>query len=128
MKQFDWEIPGVLTALSSAALLTVGCSEAPKADPVRQHNPLNPLESEESETTTPRFTPIELGMPTDTLNANPENNANRNAYFGDLHVHTNYSFDAFAFGTVASPYDAYRFARGESIKHPAGFDVQLRAP
>ena len=62
------------------------------------------------------------------MNANPENNANRNAYFGDLHVHTNYSFDAFAFGTVASPYDAYRFAKGESIKHPAGFDVQLRPP
>jgi hypothetical protein len=64
----------------------------------------------------------------DTLNANPESNAQRNAYFGDLHVHTNYSFDAYAFGTVASPYDAYRFAKGQAIKHPAGFDVQLRAP
>ena len=67
-------------------------------------------------------------MPPDTINANPASNANRNAYFGDLHVHTNYSFDAFAFGTVASPYDAYRFAKGEAIKHPAGFDVQLNAP
>ena len=67
-------------------------------------------------------------MPPETINANPEDNASRNAYFGDLHVHTNYSFDAFAFGTVASPYDAYRFAKGEAIKHPAGFDVQLRAP
>ena len=67
-------------------------------------------------------------MPPDTVNANPESNARRNAYFGDLHVHTNYSFDAFAFGTVASPYDAYRFAKGEAIEHPAGFDVQLRAP
>ncbi len=128
MKQLDWDIPRVLIALSSAALLTVGCSEAPKTDPVSQNSPLSPLESAESETTTPRFTPVELEMPADTLNANPENNANRNAYFGDLHVHTNYSFDAFAFGTVASPYDAYRFARGESIKHPAGFDIQLRAP
>ena len=51
-------------------------------------------------------------MPTETLNASPESNAARNAYFGDLHVHTNYSFDAFAFGTVASPFDAYRFAQG----------------
>ena len=82
----------------------------------------------EAEPTVPRFGGVELAMPADTLNANPESNANRNAYFGDLHVHTNYSFDAFAFGTVASPYDAYRFAKGESIKHPAGFDVQLRAP
>lgn len=55
-------------------------------------------------------------------------NSERNAYFGDLHVHTKYSFDAFAFGTLATPYDAYRFAKGEAIKHPAGFDMQLREP
>ena len=82
----------------------------------------------EAEATTPRFGGVGLVMPPDTLNANPVSNAGRNAYFGDLHVHTNYSFDAFAFGTVASPYDAYRFAKGEAIEHPAGFDVQLRAP
>ena len=52
----------------------------------------------------------------------------RVAYFGDLHVHTTYSFDAYAFGTLATPYDAYRFARGEAIGHPAGFDLQLRQP
>ena len=55
-------------------------------------------------------------------------NPERTAYFGDLHVHTKYSFDAYAFGTLASPSDAYRFAKGEAIKHPAGFDLQLREP
>ena len=59
---------------------------------------------------------------------NPDFNPQRNAYFGDLHVHTTYSFDAYAFGTLATPYDAYRFAKGEAIKHPAGFDMQLREP
>ena len=88
------------------------------------------VSSDETQTqsTDTRFGGAQLVMPPDTINANPTSNANRNAYFGDLHVHTNYSFDAFAFGTVASPYDAYRFARGEAIKHPSGFDVQLNAP
>lgn len=58
----------------------------------------------------------------------PPINPERNAYFGDLHVHTKYSFDAYAFGTLATPYDAYRFAKGEAIKHPSGFDMQLREP
>jgi len=58
----------------------------------------------------------------------PDANPQRNAYFGDLHVHTMYSFDAYAFGTLATPYDAYRFAKGEAIKHPAGFDMQLSEP
>ncbi|MBT3410000.1 MAG: DUF3604 domain-containing protein [Halieaceae bacterium] len=55
-------------------------------------------------------------------------NTHRNAYFGDLHVHTTLSFDASAFGTTASPADAYRYAQGEAIKHPSGFEVQLAQP
>jgi hypothetical protein len=55
-------------------------------------------------------------------------NPDRNAYFGDLHVHTTYSFDAYAFGTLATPYDAYRFAQGEAIDNPAGFSMQLDEP
>ena len=54
--------------------------------------------------------------------------AERNAYFGDLHVHTGYSFDAYAFGTVATPYDAYRYAKGEPLAHPSGYEMQLRQP
>lgn len=52
----------------------------------------------------------------------------RKAYFGDLHVHTTYSFDGYAFGTLATPYDAYRFAKGEAIANPAGFNMQLTRP
>ena len=57
-----------------------------------------------------------------------ENPGERNAYYGDLHVHTSYSFDGYAFGTLASPHDAYRFARGEAIKNPGGYEMQLTEP
>ena len=63
-----------------------------------------------------------------TLQYKPEPNPDRNAYFGDLHVHTSNSFDAYTFGTIASPSDAYRFAQGEAIPHPTGYEIQLKKP
>ena len=42
-------------------------------------------------------------------------NKDRNAYFGDVHVHTKYSFDAYVFGVTASPDDAYNYAKGKGI-------------
>lgn len=42
-------------------------------------------------------------------------NPQKNLYWGDLHVHTNMSFDAYIGGNRATPSDAYRFAKGETI-------------
>jgi hypothetical protein len=70
-------------------------------------------------------------LPVDTEILNlmpPPANPDRNAYFGDLHVHTAYSFDAYVFGTTATPDDAYRYAQGSPLAHPSGYDMQLRAP
>ena len=55
-------------------------------------------------------------------------NPNKNAYFGDLHIHTSNSFDAYTFGTLSTPELAYKYAQGESISHPTGYDIQLRRP
>ena len=58
----------------------------------------------------------------------PAPNKDRNAYYGDLHVHTKYSFDAYVFGVTASPDDAYKYAKGEGIMHPLGYEMKLREP
>ncbi|GAB3098309.1 DUF3604 domain-containing protein [Aestuariicella hydrocarbonica] len=54
---------------------------------------------------------------------------NREAYFGNLHVHTSWSFDGYINGSVNTPDDAYRWAKGEAI--PGGGDgtpLQIKAP
>jgi hypothetical protein len=96
---------GILVAL----VLAFGCSKSDPAPP-----PQRPVE--------PATTQIQAIAPP------PERNPDRNAYFGDLHVHTGLSFDAYVFGARANPDDAYRYAKGEVIKHPAGFDMQLEHP
>ncbi|MCA8900889.1 MAG: DUF3604 domain-containing protein [Hyphomonas sp.] len=52
-------------------------------------------------------------------------NPDRNAYFGDLHIHTRSSFDAYIFNVRRTADDAYRFAQGETIQHPSGFDMTI---
>ena len=57
-----------------------------------------------------------------------ESNPDRSPFYGDTHVHTKYSFDAYIFGVTNTPYDAYRYATGEAIKHPLGYEMKLREP
>ena len=59
----------------------------------------------------------------------PAPNPERDAYFGETHVHTSWSLDAFAIGNVlTTPGDAYKYFKGEPIKHPLGYDVKIDTP
>lgn len=58
----------------------------------------------------------------------PEPNPLRNAYFGDLHVHTKISVDSFLRGNMLTMADAYRFAQGAQVTTSAGQKIQLKHP
>ena len=71
---------------------------------------------------------------TDPVNSGEETtiqkNTNRNLYWGDTHLHTAYSADAFLLGTMLhTPGDAYRFAKGEALLHPmTKQEIRLQRP
>ncbi|HEB91066.1 MAG TPA: DUF3604 domain-containing protein [Deltaproteobacteria bacterium] len=53
----------------------------------------------------------------------------RQVFFGDTHLHTNLSPDAFTFGNrTLSPEKAFRFARGETVTSQSGVKARLARP
>ncbi|MGI9219654.1 MAG: DUF3604 domain-containing protein [Woeseiaceae bacterium] len=49
-------------------------------------------------------------------------------YWGDTHLHSNLSGDAFSMGLRLDPDTAYRFAKGEAVTSTGGREVQLSRP
>ena len=73
----------------------------------------------ETHVSTPPAAPLESAV---------ERFPNRTALFGDLHVHTSWSADAYAGGNRLGPNTAYRFAKGEKVELQTGEEAQLRTP
>jgi hypothetical protein len=74
---------------------------------------------------TPPANPAHSTLPTPS--AAPFNE-NRQVLFGDLHIHTGLSTDAYVLGVRSEPNDVYRFAKGEVIDHGAGYPIQISRP
>lgn len=56
-------------------------------------------------------------------------NPERDAFFGQTHQHTSWSLDAYLMGNkITGPAEAYKYSMGETIKHPAGFDIKIKTP
>lgn len=91
-----------LVSLSAMALALAACSNAEKNDAPKQE----------------ALAPV-------SVQHDVASNPNKTAYFGDLHIHTKNSFDAYIFNVRNEPADVYRFANGETIKHPLGFDLKI---
>jgi hypothetical protein len=100
----SWRIAAV-ASFSVAALAATSCSKAPDAPPAHS-----------TETATK-----------DAAKPSASTNPERNAYFGDLHLHTGYSADA-ALMTDSTPDDAYRYAKGEAIARFGNQTIQLKRP
>ena len=63
------------------------------------------------------------------LSAESKNEYEKVLLWGDLHVHSNFSFDAYSFGnTDLGPDKAYEFAKGLPVKAPNGELAQLTTP
>jgi len=96
----------VLVLLSIGALISCNKSESPQ-----------PAQS--------------TGETAQTSNAEqpPKPNPDRNAYFGEEHIHTSWSVDAWLMGNrLTGPDDALKYAQGQTIKHPLGYDIKIDSP
>ena len=104
-----------LAASCLALLLAAGCAGTAPEAPGAQDDPPAGTADSAAATAAPE--------------RNPLRNLLRNAYFGDFHVHSSWSLDAYSLGGNRNdPAMAYRFGRGEEVNTADGRVLRLRVP
>jgi len=112
-----------LVVFAAVALATLGaCEQKPAAPP-------EPKKAEADATATKAAAAPAQPATSFEPAQRVERNADRNAYFGETHIHTSWSVDAWVMGNrITGPADALKYAQGETIKHPMGYDIKIDTP
>lgn len=115
--------------LGAAGIALAACGEdtaSPAADEAAQGAPAADTPSGTGAAADTAMSPA----PQDTAGAAPSESAGYpdTVYWGDTHLHTSDSADAFAFGARIGPEEALRFARGEAVTSTSGIEAQLSRP
>ncbi len=106
------------------ALCACGSDETAKDAPAAESSSTGDTAQDQ-----PVITPPPVQRAETPPQARPDGNPLRNVYFGAVHVHTNYSFDAFTNGTLTTPANAYEWAQGKAIPGGGGGpDLKIKTP
>src|SRR5262245_31033944 len=111
-------------SLAIIALVTLGACDRKESEPPKQAKAAAEDAAKKAAEAPAPVQPAAAPAPP-ALQPNPD----RNAYFGETHLHTSWSVDAWVMGNrLTGPADAYKYAKGETIKHPMGFDIKIDTP
>ena len=119
-------VRGCPVGLLLAAWLGFACAPGPP-EPAATPEPLAPAPPAPEP---PSPEPVALPEPVLPVPVCAHRDPLRRVFWGDLHVHTRLSSDAWNFDLRATPADAYRYAQGGNLRLPGseGTTRQVRAP